>query len=98
MSDAYRTVTMPRVKVSRSPGLPGRWFGLVCLGLGSVCAWAVVQLSPQKSVITGAPAAVVSRLRLADSMPYLESRMFVVILSVALAAVMWAIFRTPRSR
>jgi hypothetical protein len=69
---------------------------VVCLGLGGACAWAVVELSPQKRLITGGPA--VSQFRLSESMPFLEGRAFVVVLSAALAAVMWGLFRTPRSR
>ena len=74
------------------------WFGLVCIALAIFCGWSVVQISPQKSLFVSGPANKLSQWGLADSLQFLEGHALVVVVSVALALMMWAMFRRPASR
>ena len=81
---------------SSGPGVP--WFGLVCIALAIFCAWAVLQLSTQQSLFVSTRGTVLSQLRLPDSLAFFQDHTFVVGMSAALALIIWAMFRRPRSR
>jgi hypothetical protein len=74
------------------------WFGLVCIALAIFCGWSVVQISPQRSLFVSGLATKLSQWGLADSLQFLEGHTLVVVVSVALALMMWALFRRPASR
>ncbi len=80
----------------RNPHQGFPWFGLICIALATFLGWLVVQLSPQKSLFAGS-ATKLSQVQLPDSLRFLEGRGFVVAVSVALAILLWAAFRRPRS-
>lgn len=83
----------PRSSNTRVP-----WFGLVCIALAIFCGWSVVQLSPQKSMFASGPATNLSQWGLADVLQFVEGHTLVVVVSAALALMMWAMFRRPGSR
>lgn len=85
-------------KEPRPPTASVPWFGLVCIALAIFIGWLVVQLSPQKTLFVGGAGTKFSQLRLPDAFQLFEGRRFVVVVSVALALLMWAMFRQPRSR
>ena len=80
----------------RNPNQGSPWFGLICIALAILMAWLVVQLSPQKTLLAGS-ATKLSQLELPDSLHFLQGRGFVVVVAVALAILLWAAFRRPRS-
>ena len=87
-----------RHEPSRSSTTTVPWFGLVCIALAIFCGWSVVQLSPQKSLLVSGPANKLSQLGLADALQFVEGHTLVVVVSAALALMMWAMFRRPGPR
>jgi hypothetical protein len=82
----------------RPPSARVPWFALVCIALAIFCGWSVVQLSPQKGLFAGTPGTKLSQLQLPDSLQFVEDHTFVVVVTIVLALIMWAMFRRPRSR
>jgi hypothetical protein len=91
--ESYRIVILYPAEPPRPPRPKVPWFGLVCIALAVFCAWAVLQLSPQQSLFAGGHASKLSQLRLPDSLAFLEGHTFVIVVSVVLALVTWALFR-----
>jgi len=82
----------------RSPNGGVPWFGLVCIALAVFCGWSVVQLSPQKSLFASGPVNKLSQWGLADPLQFVEGHTLVVVVSLALALMTWAMFRRSGSR
>jgi hypothetical protein len=83
----------PQPQTARVP-----WFGLVSIALAIFTGWLVVQLSPQKTLVVGGANIKFSQLRWPDAVQLFKGRGFVVVVSIVLALLMWAMFRQPRSR
>ena len=82
----------------RQPSVPVPWFGWACIALAGFAAWLVVHLSAEKSLIKGRLATELAQADLPDSIRYVQDHTFVVVVGVVLAFLLWATFRTPRSR
>ncbi len=84
----------PRPANARVP-----WFGLICIALAIFCGWSVVQLSPQKGLLASGPTTNLSQWGgLADVVQFVEGHTLVVVVSGALALMMWVMFRRPGPR